>query len=283
MISPVIRYPGAKWMLAPWIISFLPPHDTFVEPYFGSGAVFFQKKAAKSEYINDLDGDVINLFRMVRERPEELAFLIDMTPWSREEYETSVEASNDPLERARRTLVRHWMSIGSTGGGRTATGWRHNGLGKGPTTHVTAQWERVPARILASVKRLKQAQIENRPALELLGRINAPTTLAYIDPPYHPKVRTARMYRTEMYEEEQHVELLSFLLEFQGMVVLSGYAHPLYDDLLAGWERVTRTASAEQGQTREEVLWINPLATQRRLLAERQRAGLESPLFGAGQ
>lgn len=278
--SPVVRYPGAKWMLADWIISFLPPHETFVEPFFGSGAVFFNKQPAKSEYINDLDGDIVNLFQVIRDRPDELAFAVDLTPWSREEYEAAMEASSEPVERARRTLIRHWMSIGSNGGARYATGWRHNGLGKGPTTHVTKQWDRVPSRILATVKRLKQAQIECRPALEILGRINAPTTLAYVDPPYHPKVRSGRMYRTEMFDDASHVELLEFLLEFRGMVVLSGYAHPLYDDLLSGWERVTRTATAEQGQTREEVLWINPLATQRRLHAERVRAGLESPLFG---
>lgn len=278
--APVLRYPGAKWMLAEWIISFLPPHETYVEPFFGSGAVFFQKRAAKSEYINDLDGDIVNLFRVLREQPDELARVVELTPWAREEYEAAMEASSEPVERARRTLIRHWMSIGSNGGARYASGWRHNGLGKGPTTRCTLQWERVPARIHHSVKRLKQAQIECRPALEILGRINAPTTLAYVDPPYHPKVRSGRMYRTEMYDEPSHVELLEFLLEFRGMVVLSGYAHPLYDELLSGWERVTRSATAEQGQTREEVLWINPLATAARLQHERRLAGLELPLFG---
>ena len=274
--APVLRYPGAKWTLAEWIISFLPPHDTYVEPYFGSGAVFFQKKAARSEYINDLDGDVVNLFRVVREQPDALAYALDLTPWSREEYEAAREISNDPVERARRTLIRHWQSVGNTGMG----GWRHNGKGKGPGTAVTTQWDRVPARVYATVKRLKHVQIENRPALELLGRVNSPHVLAYVDPPYLGEVRNSRLYRQEMTGRDEHRELLEFLLDFQGMVAMSGYACPLYDDLLVGWERVTRAAVSEAGGTREEVLWLNPAATAARLSDERKRAGLESPLFG---
>lgn len=258
--APVLRYPGAKWMIAPWIVSCLPRHTTFVEPFFGSGAVFFTKGPSKSEYINDLDGDVVNLFRVCRESPGELATLLELTPWAREEYTLAFEPTADPVERARRTLVQHWQSFGGTVHKRKyRSGWRHNGATKGVSTTVTRQWDRLPARVLATVRRLREAQIECLPAIELLGRLNAPDVLAYVDPPYVGRVRDWKhMYREEMLADAAHVHLLEFLLEFRGAVVLSGYPCDLYDDLLADWTRLTRRATAEKGGTREEVLWINP-------------------------
>lgn len=264
--GPTLKYPGAKWRLADWIIQHLPQHITFVEPYFGSGAVFFNKPPSKSEYINDLNGEICNLFQVMREQPERLAGLIDFTPYSRDEYEGAYEPTSDPVERARRTLVRHWMSIGGNGGARYATGWRHSGAKSANTKSCVMEWDRLPDRILSHARRLKGAHIENRPALELLGRLNHPSVLAYVDPPYHPATRKGRMYKEEMLVEAQHVELLEFLAnDWQGMCVLSGYPHPLYDDLLPGWARIERQAGAEMGQSRTEVLWLNPAAEKRGL------------------
>ncbi|WP_205904912.1 DNA adenine methylase [Deinococcus sp. S9] len=261
--GPSLKYPGAKWRCAPWIISHLPQHVTYVEPFFGSGAVFFSKPPSRVEYINDLDGDVANLFRVLRERGPELAALIDLTPYSRAEYELSWEPCADELERARRTLVRHWGSIGGNGGGRSTGGWRHSGPKAARSKSCVTEWDRLPDRLLAHARRLKQAHIEQRPALEVLGRLNHPSVLAYIDPPYHADTRTGRMYREEMLDEAAHVELLSFLVQdWQGMAVVSGYPHPLYDDLLSGWARATRETVAEMSQVRTEVLWLNPAATR---------------------
>lgn len=265
--GPSLKYPGAKWGIAGstarWIVGHLPPHTTYVEPFFGSGGVFFSKPPSKAEYINDLDGDVANLFRVMREQPERLAALVDLTPYAREEYELSMdEAVADPVERARRTLIRHWMSVGGNGGGRYVTGWRHSGAKAARSKSCTFEWDRLPERILAHGKRLKAAHVDNRPALEVLGRLNNPSVLAYVDPPYLAAVRTGRMYREEMLDEAQHAELLSFLAQdWQGMTVLSGYPHPLYDDLLPGWTRITRETAAEMGQSRTEALWISPNAT----------------------
>lgn len=270
MTGPSLKYPGAKWgkagSVARWVVAHLPQHTTYVEPFFGSGGVFFTKPTSKAEYINDLDGDVANLFRVMRDQPERLATLVELTPYSREEYELSMEPAVDPAERARLTLVRHWMSVGGNGGGRYVTGWRHSGPKAARAKSCTMEWDRLPERILAHAKRLKQAHIENRPALEVLGRLNHPSVLAYIDPPYLKAVRTGRMYREEMLDDAQHVELLSFLAQdWQGMAVLSGYPHPLYDELLPGWMRVTREVAAEMGQSRTEALWISPNAAQRGL------------------
>ena len=90
-VKPVLKYAGAKWRIADWIGGFLPPHEIYLEPFFGSGAVFFRKAPARLETINDIDENVVNLFRVLREQPEQLAALIELTPWARDEYYSSYE------------------------------------------------------------------------------------------------------------------------------------------------------------------------------------------------
>lgn len=269
MSGPSLKWPGAKWgssnAVARWIVSQLPAHTTYAEPFFGSGGVFFNKQPSKAEYINDLNGDVVNLFRVMREQPERLAAVVEMTPYARAECELSLEPSSDPLEQARRTLVRYWMTVGSAGG-RGYANWRHSGAKKARSTSCVQEWARLPERVMVHAERLKDAHIERAPALEILGRLNHPSVLAYIDPPYLADTRTGRMYVEEMMDEAQHAELLAFLTQdWQGMAVVSGYAHALYDDMLSGWSRLTRTCAAEMGQSREEVLWISPSAANRGL------------------
>ncbi len=280
--APVIRYPGAKWMLADWIISHFPAHETYLEPFFGSGAVFFNKRPSSSEYVNDLDGEIVHLFKMLRERPEDLAALIELTPWAREEYEASFDLTEEPLERARRTIVRHWQAYGGTAHrGTYRSGWRHTGPQGGPTKVVTRQWAAVPERIRATAARLLDCQIESMQAVQLLGRINGPDVLAYVDPPYLGSTRKwRRFYAAEMFDEASHTELLETLIDFQGMVVLSGYANDLYDGMLADWLRVERRGWADGGAARVEVLWINPRAAR---ALEAERAPPQASLFGGAQ
>lgn len=267
MSGPSLKYPGAKWRLAEWIVGQLPPHTVYCEPFFGSGAVFFSKGASLGEYLGDVSGDVVNLFSVMRDRPDELIRVVRLTPYARAEYELSWEAADDPLERARRTLVRHWMSVGGNGGGTSRGGWRHTGVVCARTKSVTAEWKRVPERISLHAERLGDAHIENRPALTLLETVNHSATCAYVDPPYLGETRTGKLYANEMMGREEHRALLEFLAhEWRGSAVVSGYAHPLYDELLQGWERRERRAAAEMGQTRTEVLWI--------------RGGAQARLFG---
>lgn len=115
---PVLKYPGSKWKLAEWIVSLMPPHKSYLEPFFGSGAVFFNKPPSCIETINDLNGEIVNLFRVIRERTEELERAVALTPYSREEYEASwarckAGKVTDPVELARLTLVRYWQTHGS--------------------------------------------------------------------------------------------------------------------------------------------------------------------------
>jgi DNA adenine methylase len=253
-IAPVLRYPGAKWRIADWIISYLPPHTHYLEPYFGSGAVFFNKPSSKVETINDIDDQVVNLFRVLREQPDELARLIEFTPWSRQEYYESYTPADNSLESARRYLVRCCQSHGSMLSGKT--GWKNDVSGL-PGSATATVWRLVPKRILVMASRLKRAQIENLPALEVIERHKSPAVLIYADPPYIIKTRSGELYAHEMTDAD-HEELLEVLDKHPGPVLLSGYANPMYDERLKHWDRVTKKAMAEKGKERTEVLWINP-------------------------
>jgi DNA adenine methylase len=258
---PVVKYPGSKWMLAQWIVSQFPSHTTYVEPYFGSGAVFFTKAPAEYEVINDLDEQVVNLFRVIRQRGRQLAELVEMTPYARTEYYESYQQTGRPLEDARRFLVRCWMAHGVKTSDKT--GWMNRGPKVGGTT--TAKWNKLPERLLAVVERLKNTEIECIPALDLISRFKeAENCLLYVDPPYVLSTRSKRMYKHEMTNAD-HLALLDALDAHAGPVVLSGYAHPLYDDRLSHWQRLTCGAIAEKGQMRTECLWLNAKVQRRQL------------------
>ena len=250
-VKPVLKYAGAKWRLADWIIDHFPQHEIYLEPFFGSGAVFFRKPPARLETINDLDGNVVNLFRVLREEPEQLAALIELTPWARDEYYSSYEKTGEPLEDARRFLVRCWQAFGTMTAART--GWRHSATGRSPV--MPRQWCGLPERLSAAAWRLKDAQIENMDAEQLIKKYNDPRCLIYADPPYTPETRRKHIYAEEM-TLEQHLQLLEALKAHSGSVVLSGYDNEIYNDMLTDWRRVQKTAYAERGQERTEVLWI---------------------------
>lgn len=259
-ISPVLKYPGSKWSMTDWIISNFPENYekmTYVEPYFGSGAVFFRKNRSLIDTINDMSDQVVNLFKVIRDRPEELAAAIEMTPWSRTEYKLSYEHTGEPLEDARRFLVRMWQAIGA----KTSdiTGWRNNI--KGNNGNVTQFVTRLPNDIIESSKRLKHTkghlvQIENQDAIKLIKRSNQPNVLIYADPPYMLETRSKRIYEHE-YSDKDHEELLKALKEHSGPVVLSGYDCSLYNELLQGWYKKSLPVKTEGGRDAIETIWCN--------------------------
>lgn len=265
--AAVLRYPGSKWSVADWIVRHLPPHRVYCEPFAGSLAVLFSKGRSELETVNDLDGDVVNLFRVVRNRPEELAAAIAMTPYARREHADSWETprTGEPVEDARRLLVRLWqnhgMRCGRKGGWAHATGYKAVPSGGGITPR-TPQWVRLPERILAATERLRGVQIECRPALDVMGRYAHDDCLLYCDPPYVMSTRGGAQYRHEMSDAE-HIALLEALARHPGPVLLSGYASELYDGALPGWLVLTRPSVAEGGRARTETLWLNPTAVRR--------------------
>lgn len=253
-MKAVLKYPGAKNRIADWICGYIPQHKVYVEPYFGSGAVFFNKIPARIETLNDIDGKVVNYFKIVRDHAQELAALLDMTPFSRDEYYYACEdlPEDTDLERARKFAVRCWQGFGCSNLYRN--GFRSSQQSRSP--HTTKEWGCLPERLLEASKRLKNAQIENIPAVELIKRYNTEDVFLYIDPPYLRGIRKNYLYRYEM-EDGDHIELLELLTEHPGKVLLSGYESKMYDDMLPGWKKVQKRTQAEAGIARIETLWMN--------------------------
>lgn len=195
----IIKYPGAKWAIAEWIVSLMPPHKSYLEPFFGSGAVFFRKPPSPIETINDLDGEIVNLFRAVREQPEALERAVALTPYSREEYERAWERRKagdvtDPVELARLTLIRYWQAVGSRQIYRA--GWRRDVAGR-EAAYTLRNWVNLPERITDAMGRLKDAQIERGDAVELIRKFASPDVLIYADPPYVLETRSQKQYNVE--------------------------------------------------------------------------------------
>ena len=264
-MNPILKYPGAKWRLSDWIIERMPPHIGYVEPYFGSGAVFFNKPKSTIETISDLDGSIVRFFKTCRDHPEELAYAISLTPWSREEFLNSdfCDDETDDIEAARQFAVRCWQTFGARV--RCKTGWRNTTARRknaGPDN--PAIWRRLPDLIIQVADRLMDAQIENRPALDVILHNDGPEVLIYADPPYVKSTRTLNgdQYRCEM-SDGDHMELLEALKKHSGMVMLSGYDCEMYRDVLSDWQCDRCETKAERGVSRTELLWMNRACVER--------------------
>lgn len=253
-LRTVVKYPGAKWRLSEWIIGQMPEHKSYLEPFFGSGAVFFRKPASRIETINDIDEDIVNLFRCIREDSERLARNVTFTPYSRAEYFGAFEHEpEDPYERARLYLVKCWQGHGFRV--RYRSGWKNDVAGR-EYAYAVRYWNLLPDWIAAIVQRLKQAQIECLPALELIRRFNRPDVLIYADPPYLLCTRKMKMQYVHEMSNEDHIELLETLNLHSGSVMLSGYDNDVYNSLLEGWSKTQINTTAEKGRHRIETLWV---------------------------
>lgn len=267
---PVLRWHGGKWRLAPWIIAHFPSHRCYVEPYGGAASVLLRKPRAYAEVYNDLDCTVVGLFRMLRsDRAGDLIEAIRLTPFARDEFAQAHGEAADEFEAARRLIVRSFMGFGSNGHNR-ATGFRSNSNRSGTTP--AHDWGHYPDALAAIVARLQGVVIENKDAKAVMAQHDAPTTLHYVDPPYVFETRAdlGKDYAHELTDDD-HAELLTFLRGLRGMVVLSGYPHDLYEEVLSDWRRVERKALADGARERTEVLWMNQSAVN--------SAG-NGPLFG---
>lgn len=251
----VLKYPGSKWRIARKLADMIPEHHTYLEPYFGSGALFFSKKPSDIEMINDLDNNVTNLFSCIRNHPNELAALVAGTPYSRIEYENAFRSeSTDSLERARCFLITCWQGHGfRTNGYRV--GWKNDVHGR-ESMYALRNWYQIPEAILEVAERLRKVQIDNQPAIKIIQRFNYPDVFIYADPPYLLRTRTSKQYRYEMTDED-HEELLEVLAESKAKVMISGYENDMYNSRLKGWNKESFRSNSEYGWGRVETVWFN--------------------------
>ena len=253
-MNALLNYPGAKWGMAKEIVALMPPHRSYLEPFFGSGAVLFNKPPSAIETVNDIDGDIVNFFKFLREQPEELASAISLTPYARDVFNDAHENRGaDPLDRAYRFAIRSKMGHGFKT--YEKTGFKIDVAGR-QGAYAARYWAEMPAQVIELAARLKSVQIENRPALEVIRRFNYDNVLIYADPPYLLSTRGGKQYRHEMTEQD-HVELCAALLQHKGPVILSGYPSDLYDHELKQWHRITRKSYNQNSDPRTEVLWCN--------------------------
>lgn len=254
---------GGKFSHLDWLLPLLPPSTHYCEPFGGSAAVLLNRASSPVETYNDLDSELVNFFRVLREDKGALIEAIGLTPFSREELRlATAEQATDlsDIERARRFFVRARQV--RTGLAQTASEgrWAHCLLtSRAGMGGAVSRWLGSVEGLSEIVQRLLRVQIENAPALEVIDRYDSPETLFYCDPPYlHGTRGDAKAYGFEMTDDE-HCALAQMLRGVAGKVAISGYASGLYEELYAGWNRVeapTRQIHSSKGE-RAEVLWVN--------------------------
>lgn len=257
MKSPV-PYFGSKQRIAPWIVSLLPAHDHYVEPYCGGLSVLLAKQPSRLETVSDLDGELMTFWQVLRDRPAELIRACALTPHSRTEQDAAYKPATDDLETARRVWVRLTQGRGGT---LRKTGWRQYIDPAGTATSMPGCLDGYVDRLAAAAERLHAVSLEALPALDVIAKYGRHEgVLLYVDPPYLGSTRSFANYRHEMRGEEQHRELAAAVADCRATVVLSGYHSPLYDELYDGWHRHETSARADNAtsdRARTEVLWAN--------------------------
>ncbi len=260
----VFGWYGGKFSHLDWLLPLLPQCHHYCEPFAGSAAVLLNREPSKVETYNDIDGEVVNFFRVLREQHEELIRLIRLTPFSREEYYLAIYGDTDdnPVERARRFYIKARQT--RTGLAQTASlgRWANcKDTSRAGMSGVVSRWLGGIDALEEIARRLIRVQIENRPAIDVIRLYDSPDTLFYCDPPYlHATRGDTKAYGFEM-NENQHREFAKAVNECQGKVAVSGYDHPIMDDLFKSnkWFKISgvnKTIHSTKG-TRQEMLWTN--------------------------
>jgi DNA adenine methylase len=272
---PPLKYNGGKWRLAGWIQQYIPDHTTYVEPCFGGGGVFWNKKPSKFEVINDSDSLVIDFYEVLRDFPKELIRKIEFTPYSEQSlskaFENLVNGTVSKIDRAYSFYVACWLSIRANDIRKSSINFRTKG-------NLTDVGGHNPARLFSKIrhlykvaKRLKSCTILNQDIRTIIDLFDSPDTLFYIDLPYIGESRnTKRLYNNELTSEEQHIEILEKIRFAKGMFLVSHYFHPVYNNILSSYSRVVKDTLANSFSSRSngaakrtEVLYISPSAQER--------------------
>lgn len=253
---PVLRYFGGKWMLAPWILQNLPAHKTYVEPFGGGASILMRKNRSYAEIYNDRDGEIVNVFKQLRDNGPRLEELLRLSPWSRDEYDSSYVRVSDPIEQARLTIVRSAMGFADATTRQSKCGFRAVMTQGKAAADV---WRGYPDFVSSFTKRLQGVVIENRDYWSVCENHDSPETLHFLDPPYVHSTRSGPKdaYKYEMTNLE-HELMCERIYTLKGMVVLCGYDNPIYSSF--GWKCIKAESMADGAKARIECLWLNPAA-----------------------
>jgi DNA adenine methylase len=264
MPKPPFTYFGGKTRIAPLIAALLPEHGHYVEPFAGSLAVLLAKPRSAMETVNDIDKAIMDFWRLLRDRTDDLVRICALTPHSRAEHQAAYEACDDELESARRLWVRLTQARSSQP--FKGTGWRYYQHPRGSHSSMPDYLAAYTARLGPAAERIAGVSLECLPALDIIARYGQHRDcLLYADPPYLESARRSAgrgpSYGHELRTEDEHRELAGALRSAAAAVVLSGYHSPLYDALYDGWDRIELagyTGNAATGAARRtEVLWSN--------------------------
>jgi len=271
------------------VTSFFPPHQVYTEAFGGSASVLMRKPRVYAEIYNDLDGEIVNVFRILQDPvlAGRLRARVALTPFARAEFTRAYDPTGDPEEQARRTIIKSFMGFGSSAihghsrsmrtASRPTTGFRANSNRSG--TIPAHDWSNWPESIPAFVERLRGVVIEQTNALNLLATHDKPDALHYVDPPYPLSTRSPARRRKSEYafelDEAGHRALRAALGRLKGYVIVSGYRCALYDTLYAGWARHDRAALADGARQRIESVWLSPRTTKAQGKATRLAVGID--------
>lgn len=260
---PISRVFGSKARVAPFLVGLIPPdRRTWVEVFAGSACVTLAKPPHPSEHLNDLDGDVVNLFTVLRDEAAraELIRLVALTPWAEQEWRAARSdykagvVESDPARRAWRYLIRCWMGV--SGDSAKVTGFKHDRTASKQCAQV---WDGLPSRIAAAARRLKRVHIHARHCSEIVARYgDMPDTVLFIDPPYPPRsINThAPPYRVTMSDGE-HAALAAQLAGVRCATIVTMSAGTAYDEALAGWRRFDLPVRGLMNITKIERVFVN--------------------------
>lgn len=254
---------GGKFSHLDWLLPLLPKTEHFCEPFAGSAAILINREPSPIETYNDLDGEVVNFFRTLREQKEALIEAIGLTPFSREEFEKAIseptEALSD-LERARRFYIRARQVRTGLAQRASSERWAHCRLtSRAGMAGAVSRWLGSVEDLPAIAQRLLRVQIEHDTAINVIRRYDSEVTLFYCDPPYpHDSRGDSNAYKYEMSDDE-HRQLANVLHEVKGKVALSSYQCDLMDELYGDWQMIEGPTKLVHSvkQPRTEVLWVN--------------------------
>lgn len=266
----MIRWAGGKGRQLKDLLPLIPLSKTYVEPFGGGASVLLNKQPSEVEVYNDLDSALVNLFEVVRddETFDEFAQRLEWTPYARSEFAKAVNNHAESSDRIARAVMFYTMLNQSISGKRLAlpSEWSRSRY-----QNLSDRWHVRQAKLGPIHKRIRGVQIECRDALDILQEWDGGDTVFYCDPPYILETRKKQKYYAVEPGDDYHEQLVDVLLNVEGMVILSGYEHPIYERLrTAGWMTDLYGAKATMNVGREgdekdqrtEIVYRNPLAAE---------------------